>query len=841
MFGNRSWRHRNLQSSLISRSMVRSLSNVRSHLESFECYTQLSHNFFQAMKQCASHGSASVAQKIHAQLIFTGLDCSIFLQNLLLDVYSKCGLIDDAHQVFRDIERPNVFSYNMMIVGLANFGKIGEAKYLFDEMRQRDFVSWNSLMSGYFRKRDFDETLKVFVLMVRNGGCVPDRTSFSCAMKACGALGYANLAVQLHGLAEKFDLGSDLSIDNSVLDMHIKCGALSYAEKVFLRMPCPSLFCFNSMIYGYSKTFSVAKALDIFNQMSQRDAVSWSTIISILSQHGYGFHALNMFVEMRNQGFRPNSKTYASVLSACASIYDLDWGVHLHARILRVEEDFDSYLSSGLIDMYAKCGYLEFAKQVFHSLEETSAVSWTSLIRGIAQHGFEEDALLYFKQMREVPVPVDEFTLSSLFGICSGPKYISIARQLHAFTIKTGINSSVIVRNALLTAYSKCSDIQEASYAFEMMPHKDIVSWTAMITVWAQAGEFEKAQACFDEMPEQNVVTWNSMISMYVQHGCWEHGLRLYAQMHREGIMPDEITFATSIRACANLAILVLGSQFIAHAEKLDLMEDRSVANSVLTMYSKCGHIEEAQRVFDSMRTKDLVSWNAIMAGYAQHGQGRTVIEIFERMLKLKYKPDSITFMTLLSGCSHSGLVTEGKLYFTSMTTDYGISPSCEHFVCMLDLLSRAGLLEEAKILIKELPFKPNADVWGAFLNGCRIHHNVKLTEFAVRNLLELETEESGGCILQSSVYSQSGKFEGVADVLKLIKRKGFRKTSGCSWIEVNHRVHVFNIDEMDHPEIKDVYHVLDDIGKKLEETGEPFPSSDWSSELSLHGHHCDL
>ncbi|WJZ84271.1 hypothetical protein VitviT2T_003882 [Vitis vinifera] len=232
--------------------------------------------------------------------------------------------------------------------------------------------------------------------------------------KLCNLL----LALQLHGFAEKFDFGMDTCVETSVLNMYIKCGAMDFAQKVFCRTPNPSLFCWNSMIYGYSKYGSVKKALELFAKMPERDTVSWNTMISILSQHGFGAETLNTFLEMWNQGFRPNSMTYASVLSACTSIYDLEWGAHLHARIVRMEPRLDVYAGCGLIDMYAKSGRLEFARQVFDGLTEPNAVSWTSLIGGVAQAGFQEEALVLFNQMREVPVASDQFTLATILGVC---------------------------------------------------------------------------------------------------------------------------------------------------------------------------------------------------------------------------------------------------------------------------------------------------------------------------------------------------------------------------------------------------------------------------------------
>ncbi|KAJ4702328.1 Pentatricopeptide repeat-containing protein [Melia azedarach] len=786
-----------------------------------QSYMHLSQKFYESMKACGDLKLVPVARKIHAQLISTGLNSSIFLQNHLSNMYSFCGLIDDACRVFCDIGSRNVFSYNTMINGLASSGRIGEAKKLFDEMSERDSVSWNTMMSGYFCNGKSEDTIKVFASMIRDSASIPNLYSFSCVMKACGRLGYVKLALQLHGLVMKFDSGIDASIEKSIMDMYIKCRVLDYAERVFLRMPNPSLFCWNSMIYGYSNLCAVEKAVNLFQKMPEHNSVSWNTMISIFTQHGFWSETLRMFVEMWNRGFAPNSMTYATVFRACTRVYDLEWGTHLHARAVRMEPSLHVFVGNGLIDMYAKCGHLEYARRVFNSLIEPDAVSWTSLISGVAQFGLEEEALVLFNQMREIPIALDEFTIATVLGVCSGQKFLSVGEQLHAYTIKTGMESYVPVGNALVTMYMKCDNTHKVNYAFQLMPKKCIISWTLMISAFSQAGDVEKAWNCFSKMPERNIITWNSMISTFNQHGFPEDSLKLFNLMLWKGIKPDWVTFATSINACADLAMLNSGMQIAALTKKLGFGSDVSVANSIITMYARCGQVEEARKTFDSITIKNLISWNSMMAGYAQNGQGRKVIEIFDNMLKMKSEPDHISFVSVLSGCSHSRLVTEGKHYFISMIKDHCISPTHEHFACMVDLLGRSGFLEEAKSLIDGMPFKPTVDIWGALLGACRIHCNTKLAELVVRNLFELDVDISGSYTLLANLYSDSGKLDGVAGVRKLMREKGIRKNPGCSWIEVDNTINIFTVDDVNHPQIKEIYRVLEQIREKIENNGD--------------------
>ncbi|KAL4011465.1 hypothetical protein IC575_028524 [Cucumis melo] len=781
-------------------------------------YMEISQNFFEAMKACTLIGSRSIASKLHGQLISTGLCSSVFLQNHLLHMYSKCGLIHEAFQIFLDSKQRNVITWNTILNGLLDSGRVRDAEKMFDEMPLRDPVSWTAMMSGYFRNGQAMDTIKLFVSMFRDSDYVPDLFCFSCAMKACSSVGYIRIAHQLHGLSEKYGFGNNKVIQNSVIDMYIKCDAIYAAEQVFLRIEKPSLFSWNCMIYGYSKLHEMRRAVDTFRQMPERDSVSWNTIISAFSQRGLHTKSLGTFVEMWIQGCQPNSMTYASVLSACANIYDFQWGKHLHARIVRIEPFLDVLVGNGLVDMYAKCGLIDASKRVFNTLRECNVVTWTSLISGIAHFGSQEEVYDIFYRMRKDCVILDTFILATILGVCEGEKNISIGEQLHGFTVKTGMNSSVPVGNATLSMYAKCGDFEKASLAFETMAAHDVISWTTMITSFTRSGNVERARDYFNRMPERNVISWNAMLGAYCQNSFWEEGLKLYILMQRQEVRPDWITFVTTISACSELAISKLGTQILSQAVKVGLGSDVSVANSAITLYSRCGRIEEAQKIFDSIQEKNLVSWNSIMGGYAQNGEGRKVIEVFQNMLMVGCRPDHITYIAILSGCSHSGLVKEAKYHFNSMTKDFGISATPEHFVCMVDLFGRAGLLKLALDLIDQMPFKPNASIWGSLLSACRIHHDTEMAELAMKNLLELNTENFESYILLANAYSSSGRLECVSEVRQVMKEKGVQKDPGCSWIEVCNRVHVFTANETSHPQMKDIYKALEDIVKKIKD-----------------------
>ncbi|KAK9109543.1 hypothetical protein Sjap_017603 [Stephania japonica] len=807
------------------------------HLDfsSEKSYMGFSQKFFKASKFV---GSASDSRKLHACLVSTGFDSSVFLQNHLLHMYFNWGSIPEVVRVFEEIENPNVFTWNTMIGGLCDSGLLEDARKLFDEMPVRDCVSWNSIMSGYFQNGRSEETLKLFILMSRESCCDPDQFSFTCALKACASLQLLELGLQLHCFAKKFNFSEGESVELSVLDMYVKCGAMSLAEQVFDRLSNRNLFCWNSMIFGYGKADYFGLAFALFTQMPERDAVSWNTMISLCSQHGFGFQTISLFVDMCNQGFLPDSVSYSSVLSACASILDIEWGRHLHAWLVRSEFVLDVFVGSSLISMYAKCGKLGTAKTVFENLPEKNVFCWTSLIKGLAQFGFEEEALVLFKKMREVPLSSDQRTLATLLGACSSRKDVYLGTQFHGYAVKIGFELDVPVANSLITMYSKCKSIVNAKLVFNLMPSRDVISWTAMITAFSQIGDVENASACFKKMPERNVVTWNSLLAAYVQNGYWEEGLKTYVMMLKdEGVKPDWTTYSTIFGACADSAMLRLGKQIIARTAKIGWDSDVSVANGIITMYSRCGQIEDALMVFDSMRDRDLISWNAMITGYAQNGQGRKAVQMFDSMISSGIFPDHISYVGVLSGCSHSGLVSEGKYYFDSMTRCHGIDPNLEHFACTVDLLGRAGLLEDAKKMIDAMPIQPSVDVWGAMLSACRIHGNTELAELACKHLIELDPVDSGSYVLLAKTYADAGKLDSVVEIRKTMRERGVRKNPGCSWIEAGNKVHVFTADDTNHPQIKDVYKTLEEVTKRLEDACDYMSKK--SSSVS-HGYHSE-
>ncbi|TVU01466.1 hypothetical protein EJB05_08878, partial [Eragrostis curvula] len=774
-----------------------------------------------ALRSCSARRALSGSRALHGRLLAVGLASTVFLQNTLLHSYLSCGALPDARRLLAEISYPNVITHNVMLNGLVKVGRLGDAEELFDRMPARDVASWNTLMSGYFQSRQQLAALDTFVSMLRSGDSLPNAFTFSCALKSCGALGWLGLALQLLGMVQKFESQYESEVEASLVDMFVRCGAVDLASRLFVRIPNPTIFCRNSMLVGCAKTYGVDHALELFDSMPERDVVSWNMIVSALSQSGRVREALHMVVEMQGKGVRLDSTTYTTALTACARLSSLQWGKQIHAQVIRNLPRIDAYVACALVELYAKCGCFKEAKGVFGSLHDRNNVAWTVLIAGFLQYGCFTESVELFNQMRAELMTLDKFALATLISGCCSRMDLCLGGQLHSLCMKSGQIQAVVVSNSLISMYAKCGNLQSAESIFGFMDERDIVSWTSMITAYSQVGNIMKAREFFDGMPMRNVITWNAMLSAYIQHGAEEDGLKMYtAILSEKTVRPDWVTYVTLFRGCADIGANKLGDQIIGHTVKVGLILDTSVANAVITMYSKCGRISEARKVFDFLHGKDLVSWNAMITGYSQHGMGKQAIEIFDDMLRAGAKPDYISYVAVLSGCSHSGLVQEGKSYFDMMKRVHNVSPGLEHFSCMVDLLGRAGLLSEAKNLIDEMPMKPTAEVWGALLSACKIHGNNELAELAAKHLFELDSPDSGSYMLMAKIYADAGKSDDSAQVRKLMRDKGIKKNPGYSWMEVNNKVHVFKADDVSHLQVLAIRKKLDELMEKIAHLG---------------------
>ncbi|KAL3513145.1 hypothetical protein ACH5RR_025862 [Cinchona calisaya] len=654
---------------------------------------------------------------------------------------------------------------------------------------------------------------------------------------------------------------------NRLIDVYCKSVDILYAKKLFDKIPQPDVVARTTLIAAYSASGDPKLARSIFDRtpLHVRDTVIYNAMITCYSHNNDGHAAVKLFNNMRRYDFRPDNFTYTSVVAASALIADCEEHCgQLHCAVVKSGTGMVTSVVNALISVYVKCanspfvspsslmgsarklfdempvrdelswttiitGYvknddLSAAQEVFDGMDEKLVVAWNAIISGYVHKGYFSEALELFRKMYLLGIKLDEFTFTSIISACAEAGLILHGKQLHAYILRTesaiGGEFSASVSNSLITLYRKCDKIDDACKIFDNAVVKDLVSWNAILSANVNAGRIREAKCSFERMPERNSLSWIVMISGCAQNGFGEEGLKLFNQMRLEGVEQCDYAFAGAITSCAVLAALKHGCQLHAQLVRLGFESSLSAGNALITMYGRCGVVEAAHSLFLTMPCVDSVSWNAMIAALGQHGHGAQALKLFEEMLGEQIAPDRITFLTVFSACTHAGLVEEGRRLFYSMHEKFGISPGEDHYARLIDLLCRAGKLSEAKDVIHSMPFEPGAPIWEAFLAGCRNHRNIDLGVQAAERLFDLIPQHDGTYILLSNMFASSGRWDDAAKVRKLMRDKGVKKEPGCSWIEVENKVHVFLVDDAVHPEVLAVYNYLEELVLRMRKLG---------------------
>lgn len=682
----------------------------------------------------------------------------IYDLNRSLNELCKSGQVDKARKMFDCIHDRDEFTWNTMVAAYAQTGRLVEAKQLFDETSVKSTVTWSSLISGYCRYGNKTNAFESFGKM-QYEGCKPSQFTLASLLTLCASNTLLPRGEQIHAYAIKTQFVTDAFVSTGLVDMYAKCNRILEAECLFLATS------------------------------DRKSHVLWTAMITGYSQNNDGLKAIKFYKEMRGEGIESNQYTFPSVLTACGSISALRFGQQVHSCILQTGFLANVYVASALVDMYAKCGDLISARVALQGIEFDNEVSWNSMIVGCVRQGLDDDALLLFKTMHARDMDIDDFTYPSVLNCYASVKDLRSARSVHCMIIKTGFEVYMLVGNALIDMYAKVGELSCALKVFNGMFIKDVITWTSLVTGSAYNDSHEEA-------------------------------IRLYCKMRLAGVGSDQVVTASILSACAELAILKFGQQVHANFTKSGLKPTSSVENSLIALYAKCGCIEDANKVFNLMRNRDVISWTALIVGYAQNGKGKDSILLYDKMIADGIKPDSITFIGLLFACSHTGLVEQGREYFRSMTNYYGLKPLPDHYACMIDLLGRSGKMNEAKDLLDQMEIEPDSTVWRALLGACRLHRNIELAERAANALIELEPNNAMPFVMLSNIYSSAGFWEDAARVRKLMKSKGVSKEVGCSWIEMNNEVIKFMSEDRTHPRAQLIYRKIDEIMMRIKEFG---------------------
>ncbi|KAK4356460.1 hypothetical protein RND71_025431 [Anisodus tanguticus] len=562
-------------------------------------------------------------------------------------------------------------------------------------------------------------------------------------------------------------------------------GNLDYCKKILYNMENPNTFSWNMVIRGCTDSGNPKDSIFLYKQM----------IITT----------------------RPDNHTYPLLFKICSRLNCYYLGQEILVHVLRNGHDHDVFVHNAMIHFLVSCGLLEDAYKVFDESPVRDLVSWNSLINGYVRSGRLREALMVFEKMKMESVEPDEVTIIGMVGVCAQLENLELGRELHRYFTDKRLNFSVPLCNALMDMYMKNGSFNEAKALFDRMDERTMVSWTIMISGFAKFGRLDEAGRLFNEMPEKGIVQWNALIGGYVQAKRGKEALVLFQEMQTVNVKPDEVTMVSCLSACAQLGALDIGIWIHHYIKKHNLSLTVSLGTALVDMYAKCGNIKKALQVFHEMPVRNSLTWTAAIGALAHHGNGHDALSYFLKMVDSGLRPDDITFLGVLSACCHGGLVEEGQKLFVQMNAKFKIPPKSKHYSCMVDLLGRAGLLEEAYELVERVPMEADASVWGALFFTCRVHGNIEIGEKAALKLLELDPGDSATYVLLANMYVEANMQHRARDVRKMMGERGLEKTPGCSSIEVNGHLSEFIVRDKRHPQSDQIYECLVHLTGQME------------------------
>lgn len=650
------------------------------------------------------------------------------------------------------------YEWNTKLKLLVKTNRIQDARRLFDTMPVKDVASWTILISGYVSTSLPYQALLLFSRMfnISSSSVKPDTFVISVTLKACG------LSSPVHVRRKT---------GQSVHGYTVKCG-----------LNRSSVFVSSALLDMYSKAGLLSSAIQMFDEMPSRNVVTWTAAITALARGGCSREAIQYFSEMYISSVPCDSHTFAITLKACADSGHFLHGKEIHTHAVKNGFDMVPFVANALSTLYSKFGKIELSIRLFERMRRPDVVSWTTMISSLSQMGREDQAMHEFTKMlryQQKDSRPNEYTFAAIISASTSLGQVSLGEQLHASSIRFGVAQSLSTSNATITMYYRFARLASATMLFHETTAKDAISWSAIISGHSQEGNMEDA-------------------------------FTLFSRMMESGIEVNEYVLASLLSMCAQIAILELGRQVHGNAIVTGLDVDSMVSSTLVNMYSKCGCIEEAQQIFSNQGYENVVSMTSMINGYADHGFSLEAICLFERMRsRSDLKPDSVTFISVLNACSHSGLIDLGFTYFDLMQTIYGIVPEREHFGCMVNLLCSAGRLSDAENMIEKMPFEPDDVVWSAMLQASRIHGNAECGRRAAEKILALHSNCAGTLTTLSNLYASKGRWNDAANVRILMRSKGVRKEPGWSWITLGENTSVFVAGDLKHFKSKEIYDML--------------------------------
>nr|GMD33004.1 pentatricopeptide repeat-containing protein At4g20770 [Ipomoea batatas]GME03651.1 pentatricopeptide repeat-containing protein At4g20770 [Ipomoea batatas] len=753
------------------------------------------------LQTCIDNKAHFAGKLLHGHIVRLGLSSDTFLGNRLTEFYSKCGLTRTARHVFDQMPHPNIYSWHAMLTAHCKAGQLEHATELFVKMPERNSVSWNTMISALARNGYESKALEVYRMMT-SGGFEPTHITLASVLSACGGLRGKEFGRVSHGLAVKYGLDRNVYVGNALLSMYVKCGCGGDAIKVFGDLP-------------------------------ERNEVSFTAMMSGLVEIDQVEEAFNMFRLMQRNGFRIDSVSLSSVLRVCAKgdggdfvIDDINaWytcnvpGKQVHSLVVKLGFESDLRLCNSLLDMYVKNKDMDSAEVLFGDLPEVSNVSWNIMIGGFGQNYEKKRAMEYMEKMQSCGYEPDEVTYINMLAACVKAGDVEAGCWLFERMACPSLSSW----NAMLSGYSQNGDHCEAINLFRKMQFQnerpdrttlaiiltscaeialleygkqlhaasfkndvsgDIYVASSLIGMYSKCGWVKVAKCIFKRLPQLDIVCWNSMISGLNLNSLDKEAFSFFKEMLQIGMPPSEFSYATVLSSCARLSSLALGTQVHGMIARGGYANDVVVGSALINMYSKCGDIDGARLCFDMMPCKNSITWNEMIHGYAQNGYGDKAIFLYEQMIETGNKPDGVTFIAVLTACTHSGLVDRGIRIFHSMQLEYGVEPLVDHYTCIIDCLGRAGRFDEVEELLNKMPYKDDPIIWEVLLSTCRVHMNVSLARRAAVELFRLDPENSVPYVLLANMYSSLGRWDESKGIREMMVEGKVVKDFGFSWVE---------------------------------------------------------
>ncbi|XP_050370341.1 putative pentatricopeptide repeat-containing protein At5g08490 [Argentina anserina] len=819
------------------------------------------------LKSCAALLAINSGRTLHGYIVKRGDLSCLSVSKALLNMYAKCGALDDCKTLFGQICYP-------------------------------DSVIWNIVLSGFAASWKFNgEVMKVFHEMHVVGVAKPTSVTFAIVLPACARIGHIDMGKSVHAYAIKAGLETDVLVGNALISMYAKCGLVSDdAYTVFENITGKDVVSWNAMIAGFSENKLMKKAYELFCQMvkgtvdlnyatiatilpicasldknaywsgrqihcyvlrrdelaadvsvcnalvsfyllsgqiekaeslfyrmESRDLVSWNAIIAGYASNGEWLKSLELFHKLISlEMMRPDSVTIVSILPACAQLKLLQVGREIHGYILRRPMLYESTtVGNAMLSLYVKCDKVEDAVRTFLMMSRRDLISWNTMLVAFSGICNSTKFLNLLNGLLKGGMIPDQITILTIIQFCCAVLRVEKVKETHSFSIKAGLLLNDIepnIGNAILDAYAKCGKMDYAYKIFQSLSQKKkLVTGTSMITAYMNYGSHDDEQMTCNCKCETDLISWNLMVRAYAENDCPAEAMNLFYELQAQGMKPDAMAIMSLLPVSAQISSVHLLRQCHGYVVRA-FLHDVYLTGALLDMYAKCGAILCAYKLFQSCLNKDLVMFTAMISGFAMHGMGEEAIGVFSHMLKLGIQPDNVTITAVLSACSHAGLVDEGLKIFCTIDEVYGVKPTMEQYACVVDLLARGGRIDDAFSFVSKMPIEANANIWGTLLGACRTHHMVELGRVVADHLFKIEVNNIGNYMVMSNLYASEARWDGVMEVRQLMRIRDLKKPAGCSWIEVERRTNGFIAGDLSHPQRSIIYNTLSTLDQQIKE-----------------------